>query len=181
ASIHLRMEYQDTLIRLTYSGDVGQYDMPILRDPQPYPESDYLILESTYGDMLHDEEDDTEANLLQAIVYTCLEKKGRLIIPAFSVGRTQEILQALNNLELKKKLPPLPYFVDSPLSTEATEVIKKHKNYYNEEMQKILSVDADPFGFSGLTYTKNVDESKALNFMKKPMVIISSSGMADAG
>lgn len=181
ASIHLRMEYQDTLIRLTYSGDVGQYDMPILRDPQPYPESDYLILESTYGDMLHDEEDDTEANLLQAIVYTCLEKKGRLIIPAFSVGRTQEILQALNNLELKKKLPPLPYFVDSPLSTEATEVIKKHKNYYDEEMQKILSVDADPFGFSGLTYTKNVDESKALNFMKKPMVIISSSGMADAG
>lgn len=181
ASVHLDMTYQDTRTRVTFSGDVGQYDNPILRAPQAFPESDYLILESTYGDSLHDEEDNTEELLLANIIYTCLEKQGKLIIPAFSVGRTQEILQALNNLELEKKLPPLKYYVDSPLSTEATAVIKKHRHYYNEVMQKILAVDKDPFGFKGLHYIKDSDESKALNAMPEPCVIISSSGMADAG
>lgn len=181
ASVHVDMTYQDTRIRVTFSGDVGQYDNPILRAPQAFPESDYLILESTYGDSLHDEEDNTEAELLANIVQTCLEKQGKLIIPAFSVGRTQEILQALNNLELENKLPPLNYYVDSPLSTEATQVIKKHKEYYNEDMQKILAVDNDPFGFKGLHYIKSAEESKALNSLPEPCVIISSSGMADAG
>lgn len=181
ASVHVHINENNQTKRITFSGDVGQYDMPILRDPQPFPESDYLILESTYGDSLHEEEDDTEAGLLQAIIQTCLEKKGKLIIPAFSVGRTQEILQALNNLDLKKKLPPIRYYVDSPLATEATEIIKKHKEYYNDEMQKILSVDTDPFGFPGLHYIGSSDESKTLNSISDPCVIISSSGMADAG
>lgn len=181
AAIHVDMVYQDTRLRVTFSGDVGQYDNSILRNPAPFPESDYLIIESTYGDSLHDDEDHTESELYANILYTCIEKQGKLIIPAFSVGRTQEILQALSNLDLENKLPKIKYYVDSPLATEATAVIKKHKEYYNQEMQELLSVDSDPFGFPGLHYIVSADESKALNFSEEPCVIISSSGMADAG
>ncbi len=181
AAIHLRINDQDQVKTLTFSGDVGRYENSILRAPQPFPASDYLIIESTYGDRLHDTAEDTETRLLEAIRYTCVEKKGKLIIPAFSVGRTQEVLHALSNLELDKKLPDIPVFVDSPLATEATAVIQKHRSYYNAEMQAILAVDSDPFGFPNLQYTQNVEQSKALNFIEEPCVIISSSGMADAG
>lgn len=181
ASVHLRIQENGKLRTLTFSGDVGRYENSILRPPQPFPASDYLIIESTYGDRLHDTAEDTEARLLEAIRHTCVDKKGKLIIPAFSVGRTQEVLHALSNLELDKTLPDIPVYVDSPLSTEATAIIKKYKEYYNAEMQEILSVDSDPFGFHNLQYTRNVEQSKALNFIEEPCVIISSSGMADAG
>ena len=102
-------------------------------------------------------------------------------MPAFSVGRTQEILFALNQLELENRLPSLDYFVDSPLSIEATEVVKKYPQYFNKTIQKILQTDNDPFMFKGLKYIKTVDQSKMLNFRNDPFVIISASGMADAG
>ena len=119
--------------------------------------------------------------LLDWIIKTCLKKKGKLIIPAFSVGRTQEILFALNQLELEKRLPDLDYFVDSPLSIAATEIVKKYPQYFNRNIQQILAQDEDPFAFKGLKYVKTVDESKLLNFRDEPCVIISASGMADAG
>jgi metallo-beta-lactamase family protein len=110
-----------------------------------------------------------------------LQKKGKLIIPAFSVGRTQEILFALNQLELENRLPALDYFVDSPLSVDATAIVKNYPQYFNKHIQKILQSDKDPFGFKGLKFVKSVDESKMLNYRNGPMVIISASGMADAG
>jgi metallo-beta-lactamase family protein len=138
-------------------------------------------LESTYGNSLHDEHHSSTEALLGWIKKTCLEKKGKLIIPAFSVGRTQEILFTLNQLELENSLPQLDYFVDSPLSMKATNIVKSYPNYFNDRIQKVLENDDDPFGFRGLKFIKSVEESKLLNYHKNPCVIISASGMAEAG
>lgn len=115
------------------------------------------------------------------IQHTCIDKKGKLIIPAFSVGRTQELLYALNQLELENRLPAVPIYVDSPLSREATELLKKFPQYFNKRIRKVMETDSDPFDFKGLKFIKTVDESKYLNELPQPCVIISASGMADAG
>jgi metallo-beta-lactamase family protein len=119
--------------------------------------------------------------LLRWIEKACLQKKGKLIMPAFSVGRTQEILFALNQLELENRLPELEYVVDSPLSVQATEIVKRYPQYFNKYVQGIMESDKDPFSFKGLRYIQSVEQSKQLNFLNGPMVIISASGMADAG
>ena len=119
--------------------------------------------------------------LLKWITHTCIEKKGKLIIPAFSVGRTQELLFFLNQLELERRLPPVGYFVDSPLSKEATMVVKSHPENFNSKVKAIMEKDEDPFMFKGMRFVKTVDESKALNYRREPCVIISASGMAEAG
>jgi metallo-beta-lactamase family protein len=123
----------------------------------------------------------TIEDLEQWIKKTCIKRGGKLIIPAFSVGRTQEILYWLNQLELEHRLPEVSYFVDSPLGTKATEVIKSYKNDYNDRLQNILKIDEDPFLFKGLKYVETADDSKQLVEYKEPCVIISSSGTADAG
>jgi metallo-beta-lactamase family protein len=153
----------------------------ILRSPAVFPTADFIILESTYGDKLHDLIHTTPDDLLHWIQTTCVENKGNLIIPAFSVGRTQEILYELNQLSIEKRLPHVPIYVDSPLSIEATEVVKSFPKYFNKTIQRVLEVDDDPFDFEGLRYIKSVEESKALNEDLHPKVIISASGMADAG
>lgn len=181
AAVHLRINENGKLTRLTFSGDVGRYRDVILKSPQTFPQADVIIIESTYGNSLHDLNTTTPDLLLKWIEKACLQKKGKLIIPAFSVGRTQEILFALNQLELERRLPELEYYVDSPLSVEATEIVKRFPQYFNKTIQKILASDNDPFGFKGLKFVKTVDESKMLNFKNGPMVIISASGMADAG
>jgi metallo-beta-lactamase family protein len=181
ACVHLKITENDTTTRLTFSGDVGRYRDVILKSPETFPQADYIILESTYGNSLHDPHVTTPDMLLRWIEKACLQQQGKLIIPAFSVGRTQEILYALNQLELEKRLPDLDYFVDSPLSIEATEIVKSYPEYFNKRVQKILQSDSDPFAFKGLKYIKTVEQSKLLNFRNGPLVIISASGMADAG
>ena len=181
ATVHLKINEEGKETHLTFSGDVGRYRDVILKSPDTFPQADYIIIESTYGDSLHDPDVSTPDLLLQWIEKTCLQKKGKLIIPAFSVGRTQEILFALNQLEIEQRLPDLDYFVDSPLSIEVTEIVKKYPQLFNKSIQTILENDADPFLFKGLKYIKSVDESKSLNFRNEPCVIISASGMADAG
>ncbi|MFN8265144.1 MAG: MBL fold metallo-hydrolase [Chitinophagaceae bacterium] len=181
ACVHLRIKEQGQLKTLTFSGDVGRYRDVILKSPQTFPQADYILLESTYGNSLHEMNQSTPDQLLHWIEKACLKKKGKLIIPAFSVGRTQEILYDLNQLELERRLPGLDYFVDSPLSVEATQIVKSYPHYFNKRIQKILETDSDPFGFQGLHYIKTVDESKMLNFRNEPCVIISASGMGDAG
>jgi len=181
AAVHLRITEKGKQTRITFSADVGRYRDIILRSPAPFGQADYILLESTYGDSLHDEFHPTVDTLLDWITKTCLEKKGKLIMPAFSVGRTQEILYALNQLEIEKRLPAIPYFVDSPLSIRATQIVKSYPQYFNNSVQKILESDKDPFFFNGLKFIGSVDESKALNYFKGPCVIISASGMADAG
>ena len=181
AAVHLKIMENDRTTTLTFSGDVGRYRDIILKSPAVFQQSDYIIIESTYGNSLHDEHRQSTDVLMKWIEDTCLKKKGKLIIPAFSVGRTQEILYALNQLELENRLPQLEYFVDSPLSTKATQIIKSYPNYFNARIQKILLSDSDPFDFKGLKFIKTVDESKMLNYYKNPCVIISASGMAEAG
>jgi metallo-beta-lactamase family protein len=179
--VNLKITENGTTHRLTFSGDVGRYRDVILKSPQEFPQADFILLESTYGNSLHEMQVTTPDQLLQWIDKTCLQKKGKLIIPAFSVGRTQEILFNLNQLDLEARLPRLDYFVDSPLSIAATEIVKRYPQYFNRTIQKILESDNDPFMFPGLKYVKSVEQSKMLNFRNEPCVIISASGMAEAG
>jgi metallo-beta-lactamase family protein len=181
AAVHVKIKESGHEISLTFSGDVGRYRDVILNSPENFPQADYILIESTYGNSLHDPEVTTTDLLLKWIEQTCQKKKGKLIIPAFSVGRTQEILFALNQLEVEGRLPGLDYFVDSPLSIAVTEIVKKYPALFNKNVQKILETDTDPFAFKGLKYVRSVDESKSLNFRNGPFVIISASGMAEAG
>lgn len=180
-TVHLKIMENGKETRLTFSGDLGRYRDMILKSPEVFPQADYIIMESTYGDRLHEKIVGTTDDLLEWILKTCIQKQGKLIIPAFSVGRTQEILYSLNQLELENRLPDIAYYVDSPLSFEATQVIKSYPEYFNSRVQKILQKDQDPFAFKGLKFVKSVEESKSLNYRKDPMVIISASGMAEAG
>ena len=181
ATVHLKINEEGKETKLTFSGDVGRYRDVILKSPDIFPQADYILLESTYGNSLHEQIADTTDLLPEWITKTCLQKKGKLIIPAFSVGRTQEILFALNTLETQNRLPDLTYIVDSPLSKEATLVIKSYPQYFNKTIQKLIETDKDPFNFKGLKFIKSVEESKLLNYSTDPLVIISASGMAEAG
>ena len=182
AVVNLRLKDKDGNIkRITFSGDVGRYGDDIIKSPEIFPQADYIICESTYGDNLHEPSELTGKKLLDIIVDTCLKKKGNLIIPAFSVGRTQEIIYALSRLDVAHVLPPIDFFIDSPLSLEATEVTKNHPECYNESLLEFMKKDTTPFDFKNLQYIRDVEASKALNDRKEPCVIISASGMADAG
>ncbi len=181
AAIHLRLSEDEKETRITFSGDVGRYGDLLLRSPQTFPQADYILLESTYGDSLHKEIGPIEDELLDTIHQTCVVRGGKVIIPAFSVGRTQELLYALNALELRGELPDVNYYVDSPLSDQATQVIKDHPEEYNKQVNEVMKVDADPFGFKNLRFVQSTEESMALNTDNRPSVIISSSGMAEAG
>ena len=181
AAVHLTISEDAETTRITFSGDVGRYGDLLLKSPQQFDQADYILMESTYGDSLHKDLDPIEDMLLEIIKNTCEVKKGKVIIPAFAVGRTQELLYALNGLELKGKLPNVSYYVDSPLSSKATEILRSHPEVYNNGVKEILKVDHDIFGFKGLRFIESVEESKALNQDPRPCVIISASGMADAG
>lgn len=181
AAVHVIASEEGKTTRITFSGDVGRYRDVILRSPAVFPQSDYILLESTYGNSLHQDIEGTEEQLLQHIQETCIENKGKLIVPAFSVGRTQELLYALNKLETQGRLPDVPYYVDSPLSTQTTLVVKQHAELFNKHVQELMKIDKYPFDFKGLKFITKVEDSKRLNMSKEPMVIISASGMAEAG
>ena len=181
AAVNLRITENGKRTTITFSGDVGRYRDVILRSPETFPQADFILLESTYGNSLHESQTTTPDLLLQWIQKACVQNRGKLIMPAFSVGRTQELLYSLNQLQLENRLPNVDYFVDSPLSMEATSVVKRYPSYFNKTIQKVLQSDSDPFGFPGLNFIKTVEQSKALNYRNDPMVIISASGMAEAG
>jgi len=181
AAVHLRIMEGGKTEQISFSGDVGRYGDVILKSPEVFPQADHIITESTYGDKLHEDLMSTADQFLNWITKTCVEKKGKLIIPAFSVGRTQELLYFLNQLELEKRLPKVPVYVDSPLSSEATEVVKSHPEGFNKYIRKLLLTDSDPFDFPGLQFIQSAEESKKLNLFPQPCIIISASGMADAG
>lgn len=168
--------------RLLFSGDLGRVDMPILRDPTPAPEADVLLIESTYGNRLHRPHEEAEAKLKRLIGEAC-NNGGKVVIPAFSVGRTQEIVYSLHRLTLADQLPDVPIFVDSPLAVNVTEVFRLHPECFDEEVRDFMNHDRhpDPFGFSRLRYVRSVEASKEINAMQGPAVIISASGMCEAG
>ena len=167
--------------RITYTGDIGRPHSHILPPPQLFPQCDYLICESTYGDRIHDEELVTEEQLLGIVEDTCIYRKGQLLIPSFSVGRTQEIVYVLNQLYNDGRLPHLPVYVDSPMSTNATQIFRMYPDELSEEVRDTMQFDPDPFGFNTLRYITDIRESKALNHKEDPCIIISASGMLEAG
>jgi metallo-beta-lactamase family protein len=167
--------------RLAYTGDIGRPSSRILAPPKPFPQSDILITESTYGDRLHKDILSADSELLETVVHTCVNKGGKLIIPSFSVGRTQEIVYSLNNFFNQGKLPRVEIFVDSPLAVNATTIFRMHPECFNKEILQVMENDSDPFGFNSLTYITRQEDSKSLNDYKKPCIIISASGMAEAG
>ena len=169
------------IINLTFTGDVGKYNDMLLKNPEPFPQADYIICESTYGDRLHEVDSDAELHLLNVVKDTCVERKGKLIIPAFSLGRTQEIVFILDKLKNKGLLPNIKVYVDSPLSTNVTDIMRENVVCFNEKLQEYIKTDPDPFGFSNLKYIREKEESMALNTSKEPCIIISASGMMDAG
>ncbi len=169
--------------RFVFSGDIGRANRPILNDPVMLDRADILVMESTYGNREHPEDQDTDERL-EHIVRDTVKQGGKVIVPAFSVGRTQELVYRLNNLVEAGDLPPdLAVYVDSPLAIDATSIYRAHPEAYDEETAEVLMTDSDhdPFGFHLLHYTRSAQESKKLNFLKGPSIIISASGMAEAG
>lgn len=181
ASVTLHIQEKGKIIKLGFSGDIGRPDRPILRDPIPMSEVDYMLCESTYGDKDHTAKPAEEERFLEIIKRTCVEKRGKLIIPAFSVGRTQEIVYMLDQMETAGLLPKIPVYVDSPLAVNATEIFGIHPECFDNDLNNYLLVDDNPFGFNELTYVRDVNISKSLNDTDEPCIIISSSGMMNAG
>ena len=181
ACVCLEIKEGRKTIRLGFTGDIGRYDKRILKNPEPFAQVDYLIMESTYGHRLHTSIENAEQELLMAVLDTCTKKKGKLIIPSFAIGRAQEIIYALDRLEHAKLLPDIDVFVDSPLSVSATNIMRLHTECFNEDVLEYMTQDSDPFGFDRLHYIQTIAESKTLNVRHKPCVIISASGMMEAG
>ncbi len=171
---------------IAFSGDVGRYNYPLHIDPQPLPQVDYLICESTYGNRRHDFGRksaiiDAEERLSEVIQKTCVDIPGRLVIPAFSVGRTQALLYTLNKLYVKKQLPPVKVFSDSPLAHKSTETYAKYQKFLNPEAQKFQEQYEDLFDFENLEYVEDLKSSKQIADYQQPCIIISSSGMIEGG
>jgi metallo-beta-lactamase family protein len=182
ALLVLDLDEAGTKRRLAFTGDLGRKGMPILRDPTLVQDVDTLVIESTYGDRLHDPIETTDRALRDVVVET-YQRGGKLIIPAFAVGRTQELVYALHRLTEKADIPSLPIYVDSPLALNATEVFRAHPECFDQELNQFLAGgrDKDPFGFHRLKYVRTTEESKQLNFLREPAIIISASGMCEAG
>jgi len=180
AQVVLDVTEQGRKFRYLFSGDVGRGGDEILRDPVPVENVDYLQIESTYGDREHAIRIDADEKVGEAVA-AALAQQGKVIIPAFSVGRTQQIVYVLNQLTLADRLPRVPIYVDSPLSTNATEIYRLHSECFNETINQFLHDKANPFGMENLTYIRESAQSKKLNDLAGPAIIISASGMAEAG
>lgn len=167
-------------VRLVFTGDVGRRRMPILRDPQPFPPCDYLITESTYGGRIHPPSSDLKEQLAEAVNRT-VARRGKLIIPAFSIGRTQVIVYFLHQLRLEGRIPPSPIYVDSPMAVNATDVFRLHPELFDREARRFQRQTGDILGADGCTYVRNVEVSKKINRRRKPCIVISASGMCEAG
>ncbi len=168
--------------RLVFTGDLGRKHLPILRDPEDVDRADILITEGTYGGRFHDPIEDTRSQLAQIITDT-YQRQGVLIIPAFAVGRTQDIVYDLKRLVADNSIPDIPVYVDSPLATNVTEIFRLHPECYDEEILEYINTDPDgnAFGWPRLRYVRTADESKALNESKQTCIIIAASGMCEAG
>ncbi len=167
--------------RIAFTGDIGRKGYPVLTDPEVLPQVDFLVCESTYGGRLHSSGSTLEETLTETIRETCIKNPGRLIIPAFSIGRTQSLVYSLNRIFSKDLLPPVKIFVDSPLANYATNVYRKHHHLLNEDSQEFYRHQGDEFEFENLEYVQDMKESKAVSNYLDPCVIVSSAGMLEGG
>ena len=167
--------------RIAFTGDLGRKNKPIIRDPDRIPAPDYLVLESTYGDRRHDSTDNAMERLA-AVATKAIRDRGKIIIPAFAIERTQELVYYFHQLVDQKIIPEIPIYVDSPMATNATTIFQIHPECYDQETHDaFIAHHKNPFGFNSLKFTMSVDESKALNDLKGPAIIISADGMCEAG
>jgi metallo-beta-lactamase family protein len=180
ASVRLSVKEKGRTFLLGFTGDIGPPDLPIVRDPEFIGNVEVLVSESTYGGKLHEPPVDREEHLRRDIMRT-VERGGKVIMPAFSVGRTQNIVFILHKLKDANSLPDFPVYVDSPLAVNATDIFKKHPEVFDEEISGHVRAHHDPFGFSRLKYIRSVEDSKKLNDRPEPCLIISASGMCEAG
>ena len=180
AGIELWVEENGQTTKLVFSGDIGHVNRPLLRDPTLYDEADFVVMESTYGNRRH-EPVTTQQDTLRDILRYADRNRSHIIVPSFAVGRTQELLYALNQIIEHKLAPRIPVFVDSPLAISATEISQRHPECFDDETRALLAQGDDPMDFPGLTLTHTVAQSKAINQMKGPLMIIASSGMCTGG
>lgn len=180
AQVRLDINEGGKKIKFGFTGDIGRPHLPILRDPDHMGDVDYMISESTYGGRVHDKAADMDEQFAKVIL-EALQRGGKIIVPAFSVGRTQELVYSLSKLFAKGIIPKFPIFVDSPLSTNVSEIFKLHPECFDSETAELISRGVDVFGFQNLTYIKDAEDSKKLNYFKGSCMIISASGMAESG
>jgi metallo-beta-lactamase family protein len=181
AAVVLEINDGGTLKRIAFSGDIGRKNYPILEDPQPLPQVDYLVIESTYGGKYHTTDTSLEDKLIENIQEACIKYPGRLIIPAFSIGRTQALVFALNKIFSKGLLPSVQIFVDSPMANFATNIYRKHHYLVNEEAKEFYKSQGDEFEFKSLSYVSDKKESISISNYHEPCIIISSAGMLEGG
>ena len=181
AAVVLDIQENGTKKRLWFSGDIGRLKLPLLRDPVLPQDADYLIMECTYGDKTHRDPDEAFEEFRDVVART-VARGGKVIVPAFSVGRTQELVYDLNKMVTEGLIPSIPVYVDSPLAVNATDIFRDFKEYFDEETWEFVREGRHPaLSFKNLIYTRSVEDSKAINYREGPMVIISASGMAEAG
>lgn len=181
ASIRLTMSRRGHATSILYTGDLGRAEMPILKDPEPPPSCDILIIESTYGDRTHKEDRESRRAKAEELVRHAIAYKSKIIVPAFAVGRTQDLVMRIKELVLSGRIPPLPIYIDSPLASKATEIFRKHPECFDEETYRTFTSRGDPFAAKYIRYVSSIKESQQLNVMKGPCVIISASGMCEGG
>ncbi len=174
------IEWESSTTRIVFSGDIGKWDVPVIKDPQPPAAADLVVIESTYGDRLHGPVGDLD-EAIAGLVDRIVERRGILLIPAFSIGRTQELLYRLRGLEDAGRIPSLPVYLDSPMAIDATELYRRHHEEHDLEMSRLDAAGASPLQPDRLAFTRRVDQSKRLNGLDGPAVIISASGMATGG
>ena len=181
AAVRVKYTARGNTTTVLFSGDLGRSNMPILRDPEPPPSCDVLILESTYGDRLHETAGEGMRQKALDLLTHAKTHKSKIIVPAFAVGRTQELVMRIKELVGEGRVDPIPIYIDSPLANKATEIFRRHPECYDEETFKTFSADGDPFASRYIHFVSAVEDSKRLNAMKGPCVIISSSGMCEGG
>ena len=181
AAAHFTIRDEEEIKTIAFTGDIGRKNYPVLIDPEYLPATQYLVCESTYGGRLHNKTDNIHDVLVKAIKEACIDQPGRLIIPAFSVGRTQSLVFSLNKIFSSGDLPPIPIFVDSPMANMATDIYRKHHQHVSEEARSFYQKNGDEFEFENLSYVKELKESKEISDHFEPCIIISSAGMLEGG
>jgi len=180
AQVYLECEERDKNLKIGFTGDLGRKGLPILKDPDFFKELDILISESTYGNRPQDSVREAEIKV-QRTVLEAVSKKGKIIVPAFALGRTQSLIYILHKLTDSGAIPRIPIFIDSPMATEITEVFLKHKKNFDKELLDFFANEKDPLSFRNLHFTKSVQESKQLNQRQGPFMVISTAGMCEVG
>jgi metallo-beta-lactamase family protein len=181
AGVLLEIQDGGRKVRFWFSGDIGRFKLPLLQDPILPQPVDFLLMECTYGDLAHNDPEEAYQAVRQVVSRT-IARRGKVIIPSFAVGRTQELVFDLNRMVAEGEIQPVPVYVDSPLAVNTTDVFRRHMDYFDQETAEFMRKNRHPaLEFPGLTYTRSVEESKALNERDEPMIIISASGMAETG